>query len=80
MLCIDVFCPQDTVMEEVTQLPTNNGHLGGGEVERKDGDVRAEMEDDGGTPAKVRKFDLIRRCRFVCLFVCLFVWYSTCQS
>ena len=64
-------------MEEVTQLPTNDGHLGGGEVERKDGDVTAEMEDGGGTTAKVTKFDLIRRCGVVCLFVC-FVCLFAC--
>ena len=61
-LRIDVFCPQDRVIEEVPQLTKSDEHLGGGEEETKDGDVRAEREDDGGSKAKVNKLYLIRRC------------------
>lgn len=47
------------------QLPLSDGHLGGGEEERKDGDAEAEREDDGGRTAKVSKLDFIWRCKVV---------------
>ena len=62
------------------QLPLSDGHLGGEEEERKDGDVEAEKEDDGGITAKVSKLDFIWSCKpyTVRLCDCLFCSFVNC--
>ena len=61
-------------MEEVPQLPLRDENLGGEEAPstsaeddggKSGGDIRAEREEDGGTTAKVSKFNLMRRCKVV---------------
>ena len=62
-------------MEEVPQLPLRDENLGGGEEApstsaEDDGgksgeDIGAEREEDGGTTAKVSKFNMMRRCKDV---------------
>ena len=67
-------------MEEVPELPLRDENLGGEvkatSAEDDGGDVVTELEEDGGSTAKVSKLNLISSlfvCVFVCWLVCLFV-------
>ena len=69
-------------MEEVPELPRRDDNLGGevraASAEDDGGDVETELEEDGGSTAKVSKLNLISSL-FVCVFVCWFVcWFVSC--
>ena len=74
------------MVDKVPELPLRDQNRGGEEeatsAEGDGGDVVTEVEEHGGSTAKVSKLNLISSlfvcvfvCWFVCLFDCLSVWY-----
>ena len=73
------------MFNEVHELALSDENLGGGGEEatstsddgKSGGDIGAEREEDGGTTAKVSKFNLMRRCtvvRLFCKLLCVCLW------